>query len=139
MNLFMIKIISLFICMVIGIVAMSAQIRFSANANVYDQTTNQKIGTQYIAANIESNGVGTMTLGKLTLKAIITNTERNNKYNMSAYSVTLHSQNGQTVDVVMTIRDKGTCTVLVYYGDGTLRYDFSIKCNQSHKRMKLNR
>ena len=126
MNLFMKKIISLFICMVIGIVAMSAQIRFSANANVYDQTTNQKIGIQYIAANIESNGVGTMTLGKLTLKAIITNTERDNKYNMSAYSVTLHSQNGQTVDAVMTIRDKGTCTVLVYYGDGTLRYDFSL-------------
>ena len=66
------KIVSLFICMIIGIVAMSAQIRFSANANVYDQTTNQKIGIQYIAANIESNGVGTMTLGKLTLKAITT-------------------------------------------------------------------
>ena len=67
-----------------------------------------------------------MILGKLTLKAIITNTERNNKYNMSAYSVTLHSLSGQTVDAVMTIRDKGSCTVVVYYGDGTLRYDFSL-------------
>ena len=112
--------------MVIGIVAISAQIRFSANANVYNQNTNQKIGTQYIAANIESNGIGTMTLGKLTLKAIITNTERNNMYNMSAYSITLHSNNGQTVDAVMTMRDDGTCTVVVYYGDGTLRYDFSV-------------
>ena len=69
------KVISLLICMVIGIVTMSAQVRFSANANVYKQDNNQKIGEQYIAANI-NNGVGTMTLGSLTLKAVITNTMR---------------------------------------------------------------
>ena len=123
------KIISLVVCLLIGIVTISAQVRFSANANVYNQNTNQKIGTQYIAANIENNGVGTMTLGNLTLDAIITNTERDNVYRMTAYSVTLYSQSGQTVDVVMTIRDKETCTVLVYYGDGTLRYDFSLRNN----------
>lgn len=123
------KIISLVVCLLIGIVTISAQVRFSANANVYNQNTNQKIGTQYIAANIENNGVGTMTLGNLTLDAIITNTKRDNVYRMTAYSVTLYSQSGQTVDVVMTIRDKETCTVLVYYGDGTLRYDFSLRNN----------
>lgn len=123
------KIISLVVCLLIGIVTISAQVRFSANANVYNQNTNQKIGTQYIAANIENNGVGTVTLGNLTLKAIITNSRRDNVYRMTAYSVTLYSQSGQTVDVVMTIRDKETCTVLVYYGDGTLRYDFSLRNN----------
>ena len=123
------KIISLVVCLLIGIVTISAQVRFSANANVYNQNTNQKIGTQYIAANIENNGVGTVTLGNLTLKAIITNSKRDNVYRMTAYSVTLYSQSGQTVDVVMTIRDKETCTVLVYYGDGTLRYDFSLRNN----------
>lgn len=123
------KIISLVVCLLIGIVTISAQVRFSANANVYNQNTNQKIGTQYIAANIENNGVGTVTLGNLTLKAIITNSKRDNVYRMTAYSVTLYSQSGQTVDVVMTIRDDKTCTVLVYYGDGTLRYDFSLRNN----------
>ena len=123
------KIISLVVCLLIGIVTISAQVRFSANANVYNQNTNQKIGTQYIAANIGNNGVGTVTLGNLTLKAIITNSKRDNVYRMTAYSVTLYSQSGQTVDVVMTIRDDKTCTVLVYYGDGTLRYDFSLRNN----------
>lgn len=123
------KTISLVVCLLIGIVTISAQVRFSANANVYNQNTNQKIGTQYIAANIENNGVGTVTLGNLTLKAVITNSKRDNIYRMTAYSVTLYSQSGKTVDVVMTIRDNETCTVLVYYGDGTLRYDFSLRNN----------
>lgn len=123
------KTISLFVCLLIGIVTMSAQVRFSATANVYSNDNNQKIGRQYIAANIENNGVGTMTLGNLTLDAIITNTKRDNVYRMTAYSVTLYSQSGQTVDVVMTIRDDKTCTLLVYYGDGTLRYDFSLRNN----------
>ena len=124
------KIILLFICLIIvGIGTMSAQVRFSATANVYSNDNNQKIGRQYIAANITNNGVGTMTLGNLTLDAIITNTKRDNVYRMTAYSVTLYSQSGQTVDVVMTIRDDKTCTVLVYYGDGTLRYDFSLRNN----------
>ena len=64
-----------------------------------------------------------MTLGSLTLKAVITNTKRDNTYNMTAYTVTLYSQSGQKVNAVITKRDDGTCTVLVYYGDGTLRYD----------------
>lgn len=105
---------------------MFAQVRFSANADIYSQSNNQKVGTQYIAANIGNNGVGTMSLGSLTLKAVITNTKRDNIYNMTAYTAILYSQNGQTVDVAITMRDDGTCTVLVYYGDGTLRYDFSL-------------
>lgn len=61
------KIILLFICLIIvGIGTMSAQVRFSATANVYSNDNNQKIGRQYIAANITNNGVGTMTLGNLT-------------------------------------------------------------------------
>lgn len=114
---------------IVGIGTMSAQICFTATANVYSNENNQKIGRQYIAANITNNRVGTMTLGNLTLKAIITNTKRDNVYNMTAYSVTLYSQSAQTVDAVMTIRDNETCTVLVYYRDGTLRYDFSLRNN----------
>ena len=110
----------------IGIVTMSAQIRFSATASVYNDKNNQKIGTQYIAANIGSDGVGTMTLGSLIMRATVTNSRRDNKYNMTAYSVKLHSQSGKTVDAVITKRDKGTCTILVYYADGTLRYDFAL-------------
>lgn len=120
------KLISLLVFIILDIAVMSAQVRFSANANVYNYSNNQKVGTQYIAANIGNNGVGTMSIGSLTLKAIITNTKRDNNYNMTAYSVTLYSQSGQTVDAVMTLRDDRTCTVLVYYGDGTLRYDFSL-------------
>ena len=123
------KLITLLISITIGFASMSAQVRFSANANVYNDSNNQKVGTQYIAANIGNNGVGTMSIGSLTLKAIITNTKRDNNYNMTAYSVTLYSQSGQTVDAVMTLRDDRTCTVLVYYGDGTLRYDFSLRNN----------
>lgn len=120
------KIIVFLVLMLTGMATMSAQIRFSANANVYYDKNNQKVGTQYISANIGSNGVGTMTLGSLTMKATITNSKRDNTYNMTAYSVTLRAQGGKTVDAVITKRDKGTCTVLVYYADGTLRYDFSF-------------
>lgn len=120
------KLITLLVSITIGIASMSAQVLFSASANVYNNSNNQKVGTQYIAANIGNNGVGTMSLGSLTLKAIITNTQRDNSYNMTVYSVTLYSQSGQTVNAVMTLRDDRTCTVLVYYGDGTLRYDFSL-------------
>ena len=119
---FMKKLISLMICIALGIVTMSAQVRFSANADVYKHDSNQKVGTQYIAADIGANGSGTMTLGSLTLKAVITGT-KDNIYDMTAYTVTLYSQGGKTVDAVITKRDDGTCTVLVYYGDGTLRYD----------------
>ena len=64
-----------------------------------------------------------MTLGSLTLKAVITNTKRDNFYKMTAYMVTLYSQSLQTVNAVITKRDDETCTVLVYYGDGVLRYE----------------
>ena len=120
------RFLALITLLVIGSVTVFAQIRFSANANVYNDKNNQKVGTQYIAANIGSNGSGTMTLGSLTLKATITNSHRDNTYQMTAYSVTLYSQGGKTVDAVITKRDKGTCTVLVYYADGTLRYDFRL-------------
>lgn len=123
------KIITFFFCVIISIVTMSAQVRFSVNANVYSQNNNQRIGEQYIAANIDNSGSGTMTLGTLTLKAVITNIKRDVVYGMTAYSVVLYSERGQTVDAVMTIRDKGSYTVLVYYGDGTLRYDFYPKNN----------
>lgn len=119
------KIIILFVFMLVGSASSSAQIRFSANANVYNDKNSQKVGTQYIAANIGSTGIGTMTLGSLTMKATITNSKRDNTYNLTAYSVTLRTQSGKTVDVVITKRDKGTYTVLVYYADGTLIYDFS--------------
>jgi len=111
----------------VGIVSMSAQIRFSATANVYNEQTNQKIGTQYIAANIDAGGKGTMTLGSLTMKATVTNSTRNNTYKISAYSATLRSSNGQKVDVVINIYDEGYASVLVYYAEGTMRYDFTIK------------
>lgn len=120
------RFLALITLLVIGSVTVFAQIRFSANADVYNEKNNQKVGTQYIAANIGSNGSGTMTLGSLTLKATITNSHRDNTYQMTAYSVTLYSQGGKTVDAVITKRDKGTCTVLVYYADGTLRYDFRL-------------
>ena len=109
------RFLALITLLVIGSVTVFAQIRFSANADVYNEKNNQKVGTQYIAANIGSNGSGTMTLGSLTLKATITNSHRDNTYQMTAYSVTLYSQGGKTVDAVITKRDKGTCTVLVYY------------------------
>lgn len=123
MYLFMKRLISLLVCIVAGVVAMSAQVRFSANADVYKHSNNQKVGKQYIAADIGTNGSGTMTLGSLTLKAVITNTKRDNFYKMTAYMVTLYSQSLQTVNAVITKRDDETCTVLVYYGDGALRYE----------------
>lgn len=116
----------LFVAMMISIVTMSAQIRFSADASVYDNKTNQTMGKQYIAADINSNGVGTMTLGSLKMSARVNSSKRDNVYKMTAYSVTLRSQNGKTVDVVITLRDKRTCTVVVYYAEATLRYDFSF-------------
>lgn len=120
------RFLALLAILLIGSATVLAQIRFSANANVYNDKNNQKVGTQYIAADIGTNGSGTMTLGSLTLKAKITNSHRDNTYQMTAYSVTLYSQGGKSVDAVITKRDKGTCTVLVYYADGTLRYDFRL-------------
>lgn len=118
------KILLLIFFMGICIVSMTAQIRFSANANVYTNKNNQKVGTQSISANINADGVGTMILGTLKMKAKITNTVRDNAYKMTAYNVSLYSQNGKSVDAVITKRDKGTYSVLVYYADGALRYDF---------------
>ena len=120
------KIIFLLVCLLAGMTTMSAQIRFSASANVYNDKNNRNVGTQYISADISSNGIGTMTLGSITMNAVVTNSKRDNTYNMTAYSVSLRSRSGKTVDAVSTKRDKGTCTVLVYYADGTLRYDFSL-------------
>ena len=100
------------------------QIHFSKNANVYDDSNNAKVGQQYIAANI-TNGTGTMTIGSRTMKAIVTNTKRDNYYMMTAYSVELVTQDKKYLDVVITKRDKGTYSVLVYFADGKLRYDFS--------------
>lgn len=102
-----------------------AQIRFSANANVYNEKNGQKIGMQHISANIGADGRGSMTLGSLTLKAIVTNKRSFNSNNMEAYAVTLRSQDGKTVDLVITKRKDRSYTVLVYYAEGTLRYDFS--------------
>ena len=100
------------------------QIHFSKNANVYDDSNNAKVGQQYIAANI-TNGTGTMTIGSRTMKATVTNTKRDNYYMMTAYSVELVTQDKKYLDEVITKRDKGTYSVLVYFADGKLRYDFS--------------
>ena len=120
------RIIALTILLIVILTTCFAQVRFSANANVYNEKNNQKVGNQYIAANISSNGMGTMTLGSLSLKAQITGSHRDNTYQMTAYSVTLYSQGGKTVEAVITKRDNGTCTVLVYYAEGPLRYDFRL-------------
>ena len=79
------------------------QIHFSKTANVYDDSNNAKVGQQYIAAN----------------------TKRDNYYLMTAYSVELVTPDKKYLDVVITKRDKGTYSVLVYFADGKLRYDFS--------------
>ena len=100
------------------------QINFSKTANVYDNSNNAKVGQQYIAANI-TNGTGTMTIGNRTMKATVTNTKRDNYYMMTAYSVELVTPDKKYLDVVITKRDKGTYSVLVYFADGKLRYDFS--------------
>lgn len=121
------KVLLIILLFMIGGISLAAQMRFSATANVYNDKNNQKVGTQYIAANFGSNGVGTMTLGSLTMKAAITNSKRDNHFRMTAYSATLRSSDGKTVDVVITRRDEGTYSVLVYYADGTLRYDFTCK------------
>ncbi len=118
------KVVSLLVLMFLSVYTISAQIRFSANANVYNNNTNQKVGTQYIAADINSEGMGTMTLGSIKMSARVTNTQRDNRNRMTAYSVSLSSRNGKSVKVVITKRDKGTYSVVVYYADGTLRYDF---------------
>lgn len=120
----MIKKVSLLITLLCCALTTLAQVRFSSNANVYNNKTGQKIGNQYIAANIGSNGTGTVTLGALTLKAIVTSSKRDNIYKMTAYSVTLYSKNGKTVEAVITKRDKGTYVIVVYYSDGALRYEF---------------
>ena len=100
------------------------QIHFSKNANVYNISNNAKVGQQYIAANI-TNGTGTMTIGNRTMKATVTNTKRDNFYMMTAYSVELSTPDKKYLDVVITKRDKGTYSIVVYFADGTLRYDFS--------------
>ena len=82
------------------------------------------LGQQYIAANI-TNGTGTMTIGSRTMKATVTNTKRDNYYMMTAYSVELVTPDEKYLDVVITKRDKGTYSVLVYFADGKMRYDFS--------------
>jgi hypothetical protein len=118
----------IFVLMFIAMSAftMSAQVRFAANADVYRDSDNRKVGTQYIAANIGYDGYGTVTLGNMTLNAQVKKTHRDNTYKMTAYSVALYSQRGKSVDIVITKRDSGSCTVLVYYADGTLRYDFRL-------------
>ena len=100
------------------------QIHFSKTANVYNDSNNAKVGQQYIAANI-TNGTGTMTIGNRTMKATVTNTKRDNYYMMTAYSVELVTPDKKYLDVVITKRDKGTYSVLVYFADGKMRYDFS--------------
>lgn len=99
----------------------AAQIRFSSNANAYDNN-NKKVGTQYISANI-TNGSGTMTIGNLRMRAVITNSQRNNQYQMTGYSVTLSTIDGRTVEATVTKHDKGSYNVVVFYADGKIRYD----------------
>ena len=108
-------------------VGLSAQIHFAANANAYDNN-DRKVGNQYIAANI-SNGSGTMTIGNLKMKAIITNSQRNEQYKMTGYSVSLSASNGKSVETTITKHDKGTYTVVIYYADGKLRYDIPASSN----------
>jgi hypothetical protein len=105
----------------------AAQIRFSSNANAYDNN-NRKVGTQYIAANI-TNGTGTMTIGNLKMRAVITNGQRNDQYQMTGYSVTLSTSNGKTVEATVTKHDKGTYNVVVFYADGKIRYDVPASPN----------
>ena len=118
-------IITLFSMMLLFVSQTSfGQIHFSKNSNVYNNSNNSKVGQQYIAANI-TNGTGTMTIGSRTMKATVTNTKRDNVYMMTAYSVELSTPDNKYLDVVITKRDKGTYSVVVYFADGTLRYDFS--------------
>ena len=121
------KFITLFATVILLLVShfCQGQIYFSKNANVYDDSNNAKVGQQYIAANI-TNGTGTMTIGSRTMKATVTNTKRDNFYMMTAYSVELVTLDKKYLDVVITKRDKGTYSILVYFADRKLRYDFSI-------------
>lgn len=66
--------------------------------DVYRDSDNRKVGTQYIAANIGYDGYGTVTLGNMTLNAQVNKTHRDNTYKMTAYSVALYSQRGKSVD-----------------------------------------
>ena len=120
------KFITLFATVALFLVShiCQGQIHFSKTANVYDDSNNAKVGQQYIAANI-TNGTGTMTIGNRTMKATVTNTKRDNYYMMTAYSVELVTPDKKYLDVVITKRDKGTYSVLVYFADGKMRYDFS--------------
>ena len=101
----------------------AAQVRFSANARVSDEK-NRDVGTQFISAEI-NNGIGTMQIGQMKLKAVLTNSQRDNRYSLSAYSVTLSSLDGRRVEAVITKYDKGGYTVVVYFGDGKLVYSIS--------------
>ena len=111
-------------------VCLNAQIRFSAIAKVYNDNT--FLYKQNISANIDSNGKGTMTIGTKTMEARVTNKIRDNKYGITAYCASLHyhsvisKDNDKYVDVVINIRDKGTCCVVVHFSGGPLRYDFSL-------------
>ena len=109
------KFITLFATVALFLVShiCQGQIHFSKTANVYDDSNNAKVGQQYIAANI-TNGTGTMTIGNRTMKATVTNTKRDNYYMMTAYSVELVTPDKKYLDVVITKRDKGTYSVLVY-------------------------
>lgn len=100
-----------------------AQIRFSAKAQVADEN-NRNVGTQFISAEI-NNGIGVMQIGQIKLKAVVTNSQRDNRYSLSAYAVTLSSLDGKRVEAVITKYDKGGYTIVVYYGDGKLVYSIS--------------
>lgn len=117
--------IILFLISVSLSISASAQVRFSAKANVYNEKNNERIGTQYISANIGSNGIGTMILGALSTKAVVTDSKRDNTHHLTAYAVSLRSSDGKSVTAVISQHDGGTYTILVYYADGVLRYDVS--------------
>lgn len=101
---------------------LSAQIKFSGNADVYDTTNNQKIGSQYIYADI-NNGVGTMRIGSLTMRAYVYETMRDNKVGLTAFALKLYTSDDKELRIAVTKYDRGGYTMVVFYHDGKLRYD----------------
>ena len=115
----------LFLVCLLSLLSQSAQaqIHFSAKAHVADEK-NRSVGTQFISADI-NNGIGSMQIGQMKLKAVVTNSQRDSRYSLYAYALSLTSFDGRKVEAVITKYDKGGFTVVVYFGDGKLIYSIS--------------
>lgn len=113
-----------FISIILGFICQPAlsQIHFKTLTHAYNDDTGEKIGVQFISADI-TQGQGTMTIEDTEMKAVITNTVSDSSYGITGYALNLSTSNGKKVWATVSKYNDGRFTVLIHFAEGDVRYD----------------